>query len=57
MIICGHALIGKSTLAKKEPLCIDLESSIFCKGDFDNYLECIKALHFQGKVVLTSCHF
>lgn len=56
MIICGHALIGKSTLAEKEGVCIDLESSVFCGGDFDAYLQRIIALHQQGKVVLASCH-
>jgi len=56
MIICGHALIGKSTLAVNESVCIDLESSIFCRGDFERYAEMALALHRQGKVVLTSCH-
>lgn len=56
MIICGHALIGKSTLAQKEPVCIDLESSVFCQGNFDRYAQMILTLHQQGKVVLTSCH-
>ena len=56
MIICGHALIGKSTLASKEPVCIDLESSVFCQGNFDRYAQMILTLHQQGKVVLTSCH-
>lgn len=57
MIICGHALIGKSTLADNEPCCIDLESSVFCRGDFERYAEMIICLHRQGKVVLTSCHY
>jgi gluconate kinase len=56
MVICGHALIGKSTLAKREAICVDLESSIFCQNDFERYLQMIVALEKQGKVVLTSCH-
>ena len=56
MIICGHALIGKSTISKKYGDILDLESSIFCKGNFEQYVEYIKALDDGNRVIFTSCH-
>ena len=56
MIICGHALIGKSTLSKKYGTVLDLESSIFCKGDFEQYVEYVKALDSDDRIIFTSCH-
>lgn len=56
MIVCGHALIGKSTICKDYGIALDLESSIFCKGDFEQYVEYIKALDNETRVIFTSCH-
>ena len=57
MIICGHALIGKSTASKKIDRAVDLESSIFCRDkNFEAYVDMIESLHKQNKIVLTSCH-
>lgn len=56
MIIVGFPLIGKSTLANKDPDVLYLESSVFCKGDFDNYLEVIKQLNHPERILMTSAH-
>ena len=56
MIVCGHALIGKSTICKDYGMALDLESSIFCKGDFEQYVEYIKALDSDNRIIFTSCH-
>lgn len=36
MIVCGYPCIGKSTVAKQDPMFIDLESSYFKIEGRDN---------------------
>lgn len=58
MIISGFPCIGKSTIATDSlpAKIIDLESSIFCKGDFDSYVDMIKYLDDHKFIVLCSSH-
>mgnify|MGYP000078055975 CR=1 FL=1 len=55
MIICGYAGIGKSTLSKRYPAVMDLESTPFEK-DWERYAKCAIHYHKQGYLVLISCH-
>lgn len=63
MIIVGYPGIGKSTIANKNALCIDLESSMF-NDEFGNkikdwykyYCNVAIDLHNQGKTVFVSNH-
>lgn len=55
-IISGFPAIGKTTLAKKNNTIYDLESSIFCRGDFKNYIKCIEMLNNDDNIILISSH-
>lgn len=54
-IICGFAGIGKSTLARRCPGVIDLESTPFNKN-WDMYINVALHMQKQGYLVLVSCH-
>lgn len=62
MIVCGYPCIGKSTVAKQDPMFIDLESSYFKiegrdnTGWHENYCMLAIELHRTGHVVFTSTH-
>lgn len=55
MIICGFAGIGKSTLCRKNPKWIDLESTPFEKN-FKRYAKVAQHMDEQGYNVMLSCH-
>ena len=54
-IICGFAGIGKSTLARKYPNVVDLESTPFEK-DWSRYAKVARHMAKNGYTVLVSCH-
>lgn len=62
LVVIGYQGIGKSTLAKKNLRCIDLESSAFYIDNkrIDNweipYVQMAVALAKEGRVVLLSSH-
>ena len=59
MIVCGYPCIGKSSVAQKSQLCIDLESSCFTTNNPCWYVDyCNTAIHLatQGRIVFVSTH-
>ena len=59
IIVCGYPCVGKSSVAQKSPLCIDLESSCFTKNNptwYMDYCETAINLARQGRIVFISTH-
>ena len=59
IIVCGYPCIGKSSVAEKSQLCIDLESSCFTKSYpywYIDYCDTAISLAKQGRIVFVSTH-
>jgi len=59
IIVCGYPCIGKSSVAEKSQLCIDLDSSCFTKNNpcwFMDYCDTAISLARQRRIVFVSTH-
>ena len=56
MIISGFPCIGKTTCSEYRYDVIDLESSVFCKNNFEQYVDYIEYFHNNDYIVLCSAH-
>lgn len=62
MIVIGYQGIGKSTISKSDPLCVDLKSADFFVAGvrdcdwYKPYCNIARSLSEQGKIVFVSSH-